>query len=181
MVAIKSLLALALAIAPAFSQYISGIQTIYGTKPHQEPTGTVSEITGQSNDMNFQFGGDFVWLRPIGTADSEAAATGFDLTISNKEIPWAADLAAGAGGDYRYLFPSYGGKSRIIDIALYRPASATSSPPTGYDAMSGDINQGRSKTYLYLVWKFEKGVKAEGSNVATEGPQKYVSDTVKEL
>ncbi|KZW01226.1 hypothetical protein EXIGLDRAFT_760985 [Exidia glandulosa HHB12029] len=181
MVAIKSLLAIALAVVPAFSQYISNIQVYYGTKPNQQPPNAVKEVTGQSDDINFQFGGDYVWLVPVKTSDRGAAATGWDLDITSKAIPWAQDLAAGAGGDYRYIFASYGGGTPVTELGLYRTGSGISTPPPGYDAMTGDINKGRGKTYLYLVWKIAKtedaAIKAAVS--AAESSQKYISDTVK--
>ncbi|KZW01229.1 hypothetical protein EXIGLDRAFT_745215 [Exidia glandulosa HHB12029] len=185
MVAITPLLALALAVVPAFSQFISGIQVVYGTKADQEPPGALQEVTGMHNDMNYQFGGDFVWLKPVYSSDPNGAVTGWDLQITNKGIPWAQDLAAGTGGDNRYIFPTYGGSNRITRLALYRLGAAPSRiPPPGYDAMSDDINKGRGKTFLYLVWKYETTghkLKPTGSNLAAGGSQKYISDTVKEL
>ncbi|KAL8786832.1 MAG: hypothetical protein Q9213_002569 [Squamulea squamosa] len=65
----------------------------------------------------------------------------------------------GAKGARRYLNWSNNDHPRVQDTenilapALLRSWSAWSSPPTGFQRMTTDINAGRGGDYLYVVWK----------------------------
>ena len=65
------------------------------------------------------------------------------------------DLAKGAGGDYRYLLPisDTGNPNKITSLRLCRSSSAVTSPPDGYSGMSANINSGRDKDFLYLLYQ----------------------------
>jgi hypothetical protein len=61
-------------------------------------------------------------------------------------------ILEGVCGGYRYLAFSTQTQN-ITEIGLLRSDSLIKSPPAGYDGMSADINKGRGKTYLYVIWK----------------------------
>jgi hypothetical protein len=78
----------------------------------------------------------------------------FEIVIQSKPDPSLDDLAKGAGGDYRYLIISNiaSNPKKIVNVSLLRSDSGVPQPPSGWDAMTIDINKGRGKTYLYLIW-----------------------------
>ncbi|EJD44425.1 hypothetical protein AURDEDRAFT_65289 [Auricularia subglabra TFB-10046 SS5] len=130
-------------------------KVVYGDNAGAQPFDSVKEIAEKSADINYQFGGDYVWLRSQLTGDAQKGATGFQVVLSKDPIAGQFDLASGAGGDYRYLIPTFGeeGKPHATELALYRTSWSVSTPPPGYYGMTEDINVHRGKTYLYLVWK----------------------------
>lgn len=97
----------------------------------------------------------YVWLVPVYTEDASSAATGFDIVIQSESNPALDDLAKGAGGDYRYLLLRTDAQQekKVTQVVLFRSDSAIGHVPNGWDGMTTDINKGRGKTYLYLVWK----------------------------
>lgn len=64
------------------------------------------------------------------------------------------DLAAGTGGEYRYLVAKHG-NWKIRDLVLYRSANKTGVIPEGYDGRTEDLNIGRHRSFLYLLWKHD--------------------------
>ncbi|EKM56393.1 uncharacterized protein PHACADRAFT_92490, partial [Phanerochaete carnosa HHB-10118-sp] len=128
---------------------------VYGDEPSQAPSNRIHELGGQSDDINYQFGGSYVWLVPDYTNERENGAIGFDLVIQGSEDPSLKDLAKGAGGDYRYLIVNtdISQERKITALALLRSESSVDMPPLGWDEATIDINKGRGKMYLYLVWK----------------------------
>lgn len=101
-----------------------------------------------------QFFNSYVWLTPnFGTAG--VAATSFVIFISKDPISGYEDLAKGAGGDYRYQkqLADPQDLSKVSLVKLLRTDSAITGPPEGYSGISEDINKGRGKTYLYLIWQ----------------------------
>ena len=97
----------------------------------------------------------YVWLVPQYTTDPSAAVVGFEVVIQENEDKSLSDLAKGAGGDYRYLLPikDVTQQRKVTAVALVRTGNAADMPPPGWDGATIDINKGRGKTYLYLVWK----------------------------
>lgn len=97
----------------------------------------------------------YVWLVPQYTQTVDAAATGFEIVIQGDANPALEDLAKGAGGDYRYILTqkNVGSKHKVTDSALLRSDSAVEGTPAGWNGMTIDINKGRGKTYLYVLWK----------------------------
>ncbi len=66
------------------------------------------------------------------------------------------DLAKGAGGDFRYIVARSDKKvgDKITQVMLFRSETSTSAPPVGWNGITTpDLNQGRQKGYLYLIWK----------------------------
>ncbi|KAI9798907.1 MAG: hypothetical protein M1833_004410 [Piccolia ochrophora] len=119
-------------------------------------------MSGQSIDINKGFGGKYVWLIPNYSSSNINGA----ITIFYEVIPGGAnttpDLAKGAGGTFRYL--KWQGQAYcpgddfwfcpyVKEVKLWRNGSPKSSPPSGYDAMTTDINEARGGDYLYVVWK----------------------------
>ena len=65
------------------------------------------------------------------------------------------DLAKGAGGGYRYIFTKSdrAESAKIVHAVLLRTQSAVHSAPAGWDMISADINKGRRKSRLYILFK----------------------------
>jgi len=117
------------------------------------PGNSLTEVRGLSNDINKDFGGKYTFLVPVWTYSPDEAVTGIQIVIDSHANPSLVDMAKGAGGDYRYLLPSYdpGNPVKIGDnIRLLR--SDNPSDCAGFNGHTIDINKGRQKTYLYLVW-----------------------------
>ena len=97
----------------------------------------------------------FVWLVPEYTTDPNTAAVCFQVSVQSIADLAFDDLAKGAGGDYRYLWPKCDSKIRakITEVQLLRSDTSISAPPTGWQGISADINAGRQRTYLYVIWK----------------------------
>ena len=97
----------------------------------------------------------YVWLVPEYAATPGEAVTAFDIIIQSAADPSLDDLAKGAGGDYRYLIPARDIQepSKVTQVILLRSDSAIDGIPAGWSGKTIDINKGRGKTYLYLVWK----------------------------
>ncbi|EKM52217.1 uncharacterized protein PHACADRAFT_164147 [Phanerochaete carnosa HHB-10118-sp] len=138
------------------SKYIKTLTVCYGESFDDMPEGAVYEYNGQSADLNHQFGGKFVWLAPEYTTDPDAAATSFTVTVSRIADLALADIAKGTlCGRFRYIVPMYDAraKGRVAEIQLFRAERPLSKPPSGWQGMSTDINEGRGRTALYLIWK----------------------------
>ncbi|KAK7690845.1 hypothetical protein QCA50_005947 [Cerrena zonata] len=133
----------------------SNLKVVYGDAPSQAPSDRVRELTGLSDDINYQFGGKYVWLVPQYTEDVGSAATGFDIVIQGESDPALDDLAKGAGGDYRYIIPRTNQQEerKVTQVILLRRDSSIGQVPAGWDGITIDINKGRGKTFLYLAWK----------------------------
>ena len=88
------------------------------------------------------------------TYDAAEAATIFDLYIQGDAHQGWYDLAAGAGGSYRYLEPAADASNptKITSLALYRSDNGTINFPAPYTGHTSDINANRKKTFLYLLW-----------------------------
>ncbi|GBE79429.1 hypothetical protein BKA93DRAFT_753262 [Sparassis latifolia] len=136
---------------------ISDHRVVYGTLQSEQPSDRVLEVEGGNDDINAGFGGKrvaFVWLVPVYTADPSNAASAFDVVIQSSEDPNRNDLAAGAGGDFRYLLPITTGARQIASVALLRSKESVDSIPPGYDGKTTDINKGRGGDFLYLLWQW---------------------------
>lgn len=81
------------------------------------------------------------------------AASGFGVLVQNIPRTDLQDLAADAGGQYRYLIPiiQTAHPLKITSLVLYRSKSLVDSFPAPYTGHSADINVGRA-TNLYLLW-----------------------------
>ncbi|KAG6872773.1 hypothetical protein C0995_006693 [Termitomyces sp. Mi166 len=143
--------------------FISGMTVVYADRASDAPGDRVRDWFGGSDDINYSFGGKYVWLVPQWTTQVSQALTNFDLVIQGEEDPRYDDLAKGAGGDYRYLIPVIRSNQQLFisELTLARsadpmndlPSIIWSSLPQG---ATGDINKGREGDYLYLVWQLQR-------------------------
>ena len=132
------------------------------------------ELTGLSNSINHGYGGKYVsafcllsplipisshlrhvWLVPTYTRDASAAATSFHVVVQTSTEKKMDDLAKGAGGGYRYIFSKTDADEpcKIVHAVLLRTQNAMDSPPPGWDLITADINKGRRKSRLYILFK----------------------------
>lgn len=118
---------------------------------HELPIGGDELGAGCGRDVNRGFGGKFVYLVPEWTADPSQAVSEIKVVFSKDPMPGMVDLAAGAGGLYRYLYmirPSTP-QPRITWIDLKR--SGQGDLPAGHDWVSEDLNKERGGDFLWLV------------------------------
>ncbi|KAI2637434.1 hypothetical protein GGS21DRAFT_478126 [Xylaria nigripes] len=143
--------------------YVKVIQVRY-TESNDPPPDSIPEIHMALAEINYGFGGRYVWLVPEMTQDPEDACTWTGMETRKDARPDHPDLAAGAGGLYRYLVFRRDRHivQKIREVALYRKNSASGAINTpdialltarGYNGWSNDLNQGRGKDFLYLIWK----------------------------
>ncbi|KAG6849087.1 hypothetical protein C0991_012153, partial [Blastosporella zonata] len=145
-------------------QFIQDITVVYGDHPSDAPSDRVREWFGGSDDINYGYGGQYVWIVPKYTTQVSQALTSFDLVIQSNADARYNDVSKGAGGDYRYLIPvKQSNKDFFIsDITLARSDKDLSSSVgnlTWHDlpqAHTQDINKGRGGSYLYLVWELQR-------------------------
>ncbi|KAI0122603.1 hypothetical protein F4814DRAFT_446542 [Daldinia grandis] len=118
-------------------------------------------LRGKISDI---FGRKFVWLVPQWTQNPREACTYLGVDIRGDFVPDFQDLAAGAGGDYRYLVTRRDEhiQLKVQEVALYRKlndqgpmngADFALIQAQGYSSYSPDLNQNRGGDYLYLIWK----------------------------
>ncbi|KAM5535327.1 hypothetical protein V8D89_011012 [Ganoderma adspersum] len=110
--------------------------------PSQAPSERVRELHGESDDINYQYGGD-------------AAAVGFEIVIQGDADGSLKDLSKGAGGDFRYVLPikDITKESKVTEVALLRLDGDLWGLPAGWVGNTYDINRNCEKTFLYLLWK----------------------------
>ncbi|KAH8927825.1 hypothetical protein BT69DRAFT_1277677 [Atractiella rhizophila] len=140
--------------------WVAGISIVLTPdEKHTNPnvTHTVTELSGQSADINDGFGGSFVWVHPILTTDRSQAITGIKLHILKAEISgWGENVGQGRGSggyNYRYLETvREEGKPPITGLSFLRSDKAASCPPHFKD-YTGDINDKRGGSFLYLCWR----------------------------
>jgi Ricin-type beta-trefoil lectin domain-like len=92
---------------------------------------------------------------PSYTSAPSAACTNFDIWIQSKANDELLNLAAGAGGEHRYLIPvvSPENTDKATEIGLLRSSAAVLGPPESYSRISRNINEARGGDYLYVIWK----------------------------
>ncbi|KAK6520188.1 hypothetical protein TWF506_000471 [Arthrobotrys conoides] len=157
------------------AEVISHLEVIYGVGRAHE---SIPEITGALTDLNSGHKGEFVYLKKVVKTipprpykqhieqlqqDQEQQDTDDRRRLQYIGIerlgngdPARADLAKGAGEEFRFLKYVYRFTGpAIYDVALWRSGGRQCIPPTGWDGMSCDINEGRRGDYLYIVWKID--------------------------
>ncbi|KAG6904810.1 hypothetical protein DXG01_007015 [Tephrocybe rancida] len=149
------------------ARFVKSLRVVYGDRASDMPSEHVRDLSGQNDDINLDMGGKYVWLVPEYTDKTSEALTRFDLIIQDQADPRYIDLAAGAGGQYRYLVPSKQDANKemfITDLTLVRTSNDATQDlnagklvwngvPQGH---TGDINHGRKGSYLYLVWQLQQ-------------------------
>ncbi|PIL26817.1 hypothetical protein GSI_11078 [Ganoderma sinense ZZ0214-1] len=135
--------------------HLPSSQVVYGDQPSQAPSERVRELHGESDDINYQYGGKYVWLVPRYTSSYSTAAVGFEIVIQGDANGSLKDLAKGAGGDFRYLLPikDVTKEAKVTQVALLRLDGDLGRRPAGWSGNTIDINKNRGKTFLYLLWK----------------------------
>lgn len=99
----------------------------------------------------------FVYLKPNYTTKVNNALTDCRIRIQGSKWSGGSDLAAGAGGDYRYLqfnkdtdnFNKY--ESAALLRRAGNPASIKDAP--GFNVLTTDINKHRNGDYLYVAFR----------------------------
>ncbi|KAM5533235.1 hypothetical protein V8D89_013100 [Ganoderma adspersum] len=126
-------------------------------QPRRDPADRVHELSGQSDNINHQFGGNYVWLVPKFTPEDGrgAALTGFNIVVQKDVDSSVSNLAKGAAGDNRYLLFNMNAmqSDKVTEVALFRTQSAMIDMPSGWTQSTTNINEGRAGAYLYLLWK----------------------------
>lgn len=102
-------------------------------------------------DINKGYGGKFVYLEPVLTANAHHALEKIRVVIYNHSHNYGPDMAKGAGGKYRYLWLRDPGCGKIVDVTLWE--ARLSRVPEGWSGMTGDINKGHGGRDLHIVWK----------------------------
>ncbi|KAH6843032.1 hypothetical protein B0I37DRAFT_357032 [Chaetomium sp. MPI-CAGE-AT-0009] len=145
-------------------RFIQTMDVAYGKGEAAAPDDRIRELRGKSDDINHGLKGDYVWMVPKWTYDSDEAATGFEIRTQESPMEGWKDLAAGAGGHYRYVYSNHNSNNveRVVDARLIRSDSGVSAEEqlamlsklgSGWVAGTRDINDGRKGSYLYLAYK----------------------------
>ncbi|KAI1787223.1 hypothetical protein LXA43DRAFT_1098442 [Ganoderma leucocontextum] len=140
---------------PGQCLFISPIDVIYGDQPSQAPSERLRDLNWEGDDINYQYGGKFVWLIPRYTTQRSAAVIGFEMAIQEGADGTLKDLAKGAGGDFCYLLPikDVTKEAKVTQVALLRLNGSLGQCPAGWSGNTMDINKNRGKTFPYLLWK----------------------------
>ncbi|THU93366.1 hypothetical protein K435DRAFT_670398, partial [Dendrothele bispora CBS 962.96] len=132
---------------------------VLGSESYMAPVDRVKEVGGGNDDINADFGGNYVWLVPEYTVDKNKALTNIKFVLADKQNSAYGDLASGAGGKYRYLIPEVdtSNPKKISKLVLWRyPDSNLSTSGITSKGRTSDLNAERKKTYLYLGWDYFK-------------------------
>ncbi|KAA8651011.1 hypothetical protein EYZ11_010971 [Aspergillus tanneri] len=140
------------------NRFLKDIKVQYGDNEFSEPQDAIKLVGNAKADVNKGFGGKYVWLVPVWTNKVSEACSNVGIVIQKDVVEGHDDLAAGAGGKFRFLFPQVqdNNSNKITDIQLYRSSdglTADALSKMGFQGMSDDINKGRKGDYLYLLWK----------------------------
>lgn len=140
------------------NRFLTDIKVETGDSEFSEPSDAIRMVDNGKADVNKGFGGDYVWLVPVWTTQVDEAASNVQVVMQKSEEDDRDDLASGAGGKYRYLFPQVqdNNSDKITDVQLYRSEDSLDSDALadmGFQGMSSDINEDRDGDYLYLLWK----------------------------
>ncbi|KAE8153778.1 hypothetical protein BDV25DRAFT_14601 [Aspergillus avenaceus] len=141
-------------------RFLQDIAVKYGDDAFSKPSDSIYTINNENGDVNSGFGGKYVWLVPKYTTKLAEACTSVDIIVTEDPHSGYSDLAAGAGGDYRYLKPNKNTNTpaKISEVAMHRTPKSqyfglAEVQKLGYDGMSDDINSGRKKDWLRIIWK----------------------------
>ncbi|KAF3167630.1 hypothetical protein TWF751_008015 [Orbilia oligospora] len=160
------------------AEVVDHLEVIYGVGRAPE---SIPEIHGALTDLNSGHKGEFVYLKKVvktipprphrhhfeqqqqqmqdqeqQNADDRRRLQYIGIERLGHGDPARADLAKGAGGEFRLLKYEYRFSGpAIYDVALWRSGGRQCIPPAGWDGMSSDINEGRRGDYLYIVWKID--------------------------
>lgn len=136
---------------------IKDIQVVYTDQSVERPQNLITESTGGSPDINKGFGGKYVWLVPVWTSNADKAVTNIQFVMQSSSNEAYRDLAAGTGGQYRYLkMLKDMSHTRIKRVGLLRSPKAKyiygDRHKYGWDECTEDINSDRKGDWLHLCW-----------------------------
>ncbi|KAF8535215.1 hypothetical protein BDD12DRAFT_753239 [Trichophaea hybrida] len=142
-------------------EFVSGIKVVYGDSEFEKPYDCLKDLHGGSSDINAGFGGKYVWLVPEWTKVARDACTSFDVIIRDDGHPSSPpDLAKGAGGKFRFLYPvkDVRNAEKVVAMALLRSSNGGGSldQAKGYSRLSEDLNRHRGEGFLHVVYKVSK-------------------------
>ncbi|KAJ6263201.1 hypothetical protein Dda_1762 [Drechslerella dactyloides] len=125
---------------------------------YNDASDSIREIGNDNNDINRHFGGEYVYLRAHTFGDKPEAGKlikGFDFVRQPEPSEEESNLAKGAGGDFRYLRPSYAGEGddAITELGLWRTQNSQQAPPEGWQGCTTDLNRARGGDYLTFFGK----------------------------
>lgn len=132
-------------------KYVKNVEVISFDRENT-PENVVKCCGGKGNDLNKGFGGKFTYLVAKSTTNRKDAATGFHLVRNKNSMKGKGrDFAEGAGGDHRYIERETTGNKPILwnTLELYRDGKNAYS---GAKSHTVDLNQGRKKDFLHLLW-----------------------------
>jgi len=148
------------------ANYLRAVDVAYTDNEGDMPNDAVQEINSQSADINKDHKGKFVYLIPRWTANANDACTTLDYFRQKNEHPdfKGKSISEGAKGDKRYLrcVKDTRNQDKITILALMREkkkvelGSVKSATKGEFDHMSEDLNEGRGKSHLYVVYKTAK-------------------------
>lgn len=155
---LEEVIPIEITLAP--KRFLKGIKVVTSTRAIDAPADRIRDVTHKSDDINNGYSeSKFVWLVPELTHKLSEALTDLDLVITSSKDERYNDLAAGAGGDWRYLVPQRNPNSQFYitdSLALRRSKEKVSVKfPV---RSSGDINNDRGGDYLYLEWAVERAI-----------------------
>lgn len=110
-------------------RFIELMDVAYGEHESDVPEGRIRAFNDISDDINHGFGGKYVWLNPIWGTEADKCATSFDIQIQNGSKAGGKDLAAGAGGAFRYVYTNkdQNQAAKVVDAKLIRSGSQLTS------------------------------------------------------
>lgn len=136
---------------------IKDIQVVYTQQSIDRPQNLITETSGGSPDINNGFGGKYVWLVPIWTSSKDESVTNIHFVKQEDHNDAYKDLAAGTGGEYRYLkMMKDTSHTRIKRVGLLRSPKSKyifgDRHKYGWDECTDDINSDRKGDWLHLCW-----------------------------
>ncbi|KNZ77460.1 hypothetical protein J132_05418 [Termitomyces sp. J132] len=139
---------------------------VYGDQASDAPDDRVGDWFGGSDNINYGFDANITQIclaLLVYTTQVSEALTNFDLIIQDQEDSRYNDLAAGTGGNYRYLIPVRQNNQDLFisKLTLVRSASSVDDLfnvtwPGLPQGATGNINAGREGTYLYLSRQLQR-------------------------
>ncbi|KAL7272896.1 hypothetical protein RUND412_004282 [Rhizina undulata] len=139
-------------------EFVADLVVKYGKKQSEASVYRVRALDVALDDINAGFGGGLVRLARTKVYSGHSSGQHiFQLFYDDQKHPDRSELFRSVGGKYRYIEAEKRPeekKKKTTDVALLRSWNRVDlKAALGYDGMSCNINEGRERDYLYLVWK----------------------------
>ncbi|CZR66865.1 uncharacterized protein PAC_16766 [Phialocephala subalpina] len=141
--------------------YVRDIQIVFMDKKDENtpllPT-PCTELSGQSCNINEGFGGSYVYIRPLLTTNPQEGIHSL-TTWTSKDTFAYENLSKGTNTNNRYVIPVRSPppdpeSKPMTGLFLLRSEKAeTIQDHPGFTGMTSNINEGRGKSFLYLIWR----------------------------